>query len=85
MSRAIVSHEEVLAAIVSDLHGAAIVAEVADVLAVSTSTARRHCEDMVSRGWLSRSRGFGLSGRIGAVEYDVTPRGQQVHENGERW
>lgn len=83
VSRNLVATEEVRDCLVISFDACARADEVADDLAISVSTARRHLELLAERGWAVRGATHGPSGRFGAVDYTLTARGIEAHEGEE--
>lgn len=76
----IVATEEVRDSLAREFNGSARPDEVADDLAISVSTARRHLELLVDRGWAIKGR---TTHR--AMAYTLTARGLEASEQNEGW
>jgi predicted ArsR family transcriptional regulator len=68
----ITNHEDIRDTILHDFNATAQAVEVAEAMCISKTTARRHLEQMVKRGWAWRHTAHSvISGYHGAIEYTI--------------
>ena len=83
LSNNIVATEEIRDSLALEFNGTARADEVAADLVISVSTARRHLDLLVARGWATRRTTHGPSGRYGAVDYTLTAEGLRTSKENE--
>ncbi|MGD9622294.1 MAG: helix-turn-helix domain-containing protein [Mycolicibacterium sp.] len=69
----ITNHEEIRNTLLDDLNGSGRADEVAELLHIGVSTARRYLDQMVQRGWAHKSAAHGKAGYHNSFDYTIDP------------